>query len=551
MTLATRLIARLARLPAARTHEIVVEHKLPARMPDGVVLLADRYFARPHPGPLPEGEGAPIVLMRTPYNRGAVGGLFARIFAERGYQAVVQSVRGTFDSGGTFNAFRDEERDGRATLEWLKDQPWFSGRVGLFGASYLGLTQWAVAADAPPFVQALAIQVSGASFRDLFYPGGSFGLHGALTWISLLHQQRAPLPLLILNLPRYGAKLQRALRHLPLREADRVATDRTVQFFHDWLVHTAPGDAFWQAVDYSRGLARVRAPVNLVAGWHDIFLGRQLGDYVALRAAGAHPHLSVGPWSHRSGPGFAMGLRESLAWFDACLRDDASPMRRAPVRIFVMGVGRWLDLADWPPPTTPCDWFLTSNGVLAREPAPTASADSYVYDPAQPTPSLGGPLLTGAAVFDNRRLEQRSDVLTYTTEPLAQDLTVIGAVDAELFVESSVAHADFFARLCDVAPSGRSLNVCDGIERLANVAWPTCVRVRLSQTAYCFRRGHRLRLQVSSGAFPRFSRNLGTGEPLGEGAAFVRARQTVLHGPQQPSRLHLAVVSTAGTDRLL
>ena len=173
MTLVSRLIERLALLPPPLTRDVVVHRKLPARMPDGIVLMADRYFAR-------DTDRAPIVLMRTPYNRQAFGGLFAQIFAERGYQVVVQSVRGTFDSGGTFNAFRDEERDGRATLDWLGQQRWFSGRVGLFGASYLGLTQWAVAADAPPFVQALAVQVAGSSFRDLLYPGGSFGLHGAL-----------------------------------------------------------------------------------------------------------------------------------------------------------------------------------------------------------------------------------------------------------------------------------------------------------------------------------------------------------------------------------
>ena len=544
MTLATRLIEHLARLPPAHSRDIEVERRLPARMNDGVVLLADRYIAR-------GSESAPIVLVRTPYNRGAIGGLFARIFAERGYQVVVQSVRGTFDSGGRFDAFRDEERDGRATLEWLSKQPWFSGRVGLFGASYLGLTQWAVAADAPSFVQALAVQISGASFRDLLYPGGSFGLHGALTWISLIHQQRRPLPLLVLMLPLYARRLTRAFGHLPLREADRVATGCRVPYFQDWLVHAAPSDPFWQAIDHSRGLDRVRARVNLVAGWHDIFLGRQLADYVALREAGGQPHLTVGPWEHRSAAGFAMALRESLAWFDTYLRDQPERVRRAPVRIFVVGAGRWLDLDDWPPPALPHEWYLQADRVLASEPPATAAADSYVYDPARPTPAVGGPLLNGAFVYDNRQLEGRPDVLTYTSAPLDRDLTVIGAVDAELFVQSSLACADFFVRLCDVEPDGRSLNVCDGITRLVDATWPACVRVELSETAYCFRRGHRLRLQIASGAFPRFSRNLGTSEPLGEGRSMVGARQTVLHGPAQPSRLRLSTVGTLGADDLL
>jgi uncharacterized protein len=514
-------------------------------MPDGVVLVADRYFA-------PANSGAPIVLIRTPYNRRAFG-VFARIFAERGYQAIVQSARGTFGSGGTFNAFRDEERDGRATLEWLSRQPWFNGKIGMFGLSYLGLTQWAVAADAPEYVKALAIQISASSFRDLFYPGEAFGLHGALTWVSLVQEQERPLWQILLALPLIQRRLARGLRHLPLREADRVATGRSVRYFQDWLVHTSAVDPFWSQIDYSLGFDRVSAPVNLIAGWHDIFLGRQLADYVGLRRGGKPARLTVGPWVHRSLGAAGSGLRESLSWFDTYLLGKPAQVGDNPVRIFVMGAKRWLDLPDWPPPATPLDWFLDERGRLgAAAPPASEGVDEYVYDPALPTPAVGGPLLsTGTAVFDNRKLEARSDVLTYTSAPLDADLTVVGGVDAELFVHSSVPHADFFARLCDVEPSGRSLNVCDGVVRIANGSWPACVRIELSSTAYLFRMGHRLRLQVSSGAFPRFNRNLGRGEPLGEGVSGVRARQQVLHGPAHRSRLRVAVFGTRGTDDLL
>lgn len=545
MTLATRLIERLAHLPPALSRDLLVQQRLPATMPDGVVLVADRYFSRDYPG-------APIVLIRTPYNRAAVGGLMGRIFAERGYQSIVQSVRGTFDSGGTFDAFRNEERDGHATLEWVAQQPWFSGRVGLYGPSYLGLTQWAVAADLPPFVKALAIQVSGASFRDLLYPGGSFGLDGALTWLSIIEGQRMPLWLLVPMQPVLDWRLQRGKRHLPLKETDRVTTGVTVPFFQDWLVHTAPGDPFWRDVDFTPALARVRAPVNLVAGWCDVFVGRQLADYLRMREAGHEPYLTIGPWTHRSFGGFAAGLREGLRWFDTYLREVPGQLRQQPVRIYELGIDRWIDLPSWPPAASDQDWFLHADGRLRQVPAPTAGADSYVYDPADPTPSVGGPLLTdNRYTRDNRSLEQRGDVLTFTSEPLEHDLTVMGSSNVELYVQSSAVSADFFVRLCDVEANGRSLNVIDGIHRIEGAASPRCIHIELSETAYCFRRGHRLRLQVSSGAFPRLARNFGTLEPLGEGRSGVRAQQVVLHGPEHQSRLRVAVVSNSTTGALL
>ena len=542
MSFGSRLVALLAGLPRASTHRVAVERDLRIHMPDGVVLLADRYVAHGD-------ERAPIVLLRSPYGRWSVFGLVGRLFAERGYQAIIQSVRGTFGSGGEFVALRHEAEDGRATLEWLARQPWFGGRVGMAGPSYLGFVQWAVAADAPDFLQALAPQITASQFRGSTYRGESFSLKTILAWIYLLHYQERSAREVLRARRRQDKALEPAFAHVPLDEADTLAVGKPVTFFQDWLRHNAPGDPYWEPMDHSRRLDAVSAPVNLVAGWYDIFLPEQLADYAALRGAGRQPYLTIGPWVHASIGVMRTSLLESFAWFDAHLRSDRSRLRQAPVRIFVMGAQRWQELPDWPPPSTPSRWYLHPGGRLAPIPADESPPDHYRYDPADPTPSVGGPLLTrDAGPHDNRRLEARADVLTYTSAPLDGDLEVIGPVAVELYVQSSLGHTDSYARLCDVAPGGRSINICDGLLRL----WPgrvapaqdgtMCLHIDLWPTACRFRKGHRLRVQVSSGAHPRYSRNPGSGEPLATATVFVAAEQHVWHDAAHPSAVVLPVV---------
>jgi len=544
MTLPSRALARLARLPAAQTRDLAIHRDLGVPMPDGAVLLADRY--------LPSGDGAaPVVLIRSPYGRRRWAGLIARLIAERGYQVVVQSCRGTFGSGGTFDAFRHEAADGRATLDWLAAQPWFPGRVLMTGASYLGYVQWAVAADAPACLTALAMQVTASQFRSPIHMGGSFCLDSAITWVHTVHHQEGPAWRVVRSMLRQRREVAPALDHLPLREADRVAVGRTASYYQDWLEHDEPGDPFWLEIDHSRRMDAVAAPVHLLGGWYDLFLPELLADWRALRAAGRSPHLTVGPWTHVSPGLMGASLRETLAWFDAHTRDGGAALRAHPVRIFVMGSRRWLDLPDWPPPATSSRWHLQPAGGLAPDAPPDSPPDGYDYDPARPTPSVGGIVLgPHAGRRDNRSLEARPDVLVYTSAPLRRALEVIGPVRAELHVTASAEHADFFARLCDVEPGGRSLNVCDGLARVAPGRFPrddagvTLVAVELWPTAHCFRAGHRVRLQVSSGSHPRFSRNLGTGEPLGTAARPRSSHQEVHHDPRHPSALILPV--TAG-----
>lgn len=543
MTIASRVFAMIGRLPPATTRRVRVERGLRATMSDGVELVADRFA--------PQGsEKLPIVLIRSPYGRSGFIRLLAFAFAERGYQTVLQSCRGTSGSGGTFDAFRDERADGLQTLVWLGEQPWFGGSVVTTGPSYLGYVQWALAPDAPPFLKAIAPQVAASELRSAIYCGEAFSFGPNLRFAVKMVHHGSRLGNLLARLPGMDP-IERAHLTLPLADADQVATGGHVAYFHDWLEHREPGDPFWDPVDFSGRVADVEAAVTLVVGWYDIFLPRHLADYVALRAAGRTVRLTVGPWMHTTPAGFFHGLRDALAWFDTHTRGKVGDEEAAPVRIFVMGEDRWRDLPDWPPPSMPTRWYLQAGGVLAPVLPGAAPPDRYRYDPAAPTPFIGGNTLgKGAGQQDDRRLATRADVMTYTSEVLERDLEIIGPVSAEIHVRSSRPDTDFFVRLCDVSPGGRSVNVTDKPVRVNARLHPpgrdgvACVRLELWPTGYRFMRRHRMRVLVCSGAQPRISRNLGGGEPLGSATMFHVADQEVFHDPDHPSAIVLPV--TAG-----
>ncbi|MBK7894245.1 MAG: CocE/NonD family hydrolase [Anaerolineaceae bacterium] len=319
-------------------------------------------------------------------------------------------------------------------------------------------------------------------------------------------------------------------------------------FYQTWAQHYQPDDPYWQAVDLRRNVPQIGVPMHLIAGWYDIFLQGQLADYAALRQAGHEPYLTIGPWTHLAFPGMIAAVQEGLSWFAAKLQGDAEAIRPYPVHLYLQGANKWLGYESWPPPAEQeAAYYLQSLGQLSiSQPPANAAPDQYRYDPADPTPNLGGALLsTEAGQVDNRPLEARPDVLTYTTEPLSQPLTVIGHVRLRLYVRSSLAFTDFYGRLCDVSEDGRSLNVCDGLFRIQpgrgepQPDGSLLVEVDMTATAYQFQPGHRLRLQVSSGAHPRLSRNLGTGEPVMHGTAMHAAHQTIYHDPNHPSALIL------------
>ena len=326
-----------------------------------------------------------------------------------------------------------------------------------------------------------------------------------------------------------------------------------VGFYQDWLEHSAPGDPWWDPVDFGRRLEKV-PPASFIGGWYDLFLKAQVDDYEALRRAGRTARLTIGPWTHTSPALFAETVRDGPRWFDSQLDPDPEERQDAPVRLFVMGSRTWREFSLWPPAGETERWYLGRGGTLTPTPPDDdndSAPDRYHYNPHDPTPAVGGPSLnmSTAGRKDQRRRESRRDVLTYTSPVLTEDLTVIGPLTASLYVRSSLEHTDFFVRLCDVTAKGKSHNLSDGIVRLApdgpvqkGEDGVSKLDIALWPTANTFRAGHRIRLQVSSGAHPLFNRNAGTGEPLATGANLRSADQEIFHDARRPSSITLHVV---------
>jgi putative CocE/NonD family hydrolase len=534
VNLISRLVQRQLGLDRPLTRDLIIERDLPVPMPDGTVLLADRW------APRTGGDKLPVALVRTPYGRGALmteGPV--RPLAERGFQVILQSVRGTFGSGGVFEPMRHEREDGLATLEWVVNQPWFGDSIVLVGASYLGYAQWAVADRLPPEVKAMIPQVTDAALTLDFLRPDSYSLETPFGLGVLLAGQERRLG--VLRGLMEAGKTRRAMSTLPLSEADVAAIGRRSDYIQDILRHDAD-DPYWAAIDHRRRVAETTVPVSSVGGWYDVFLPGQLRDFSVLRQAGRSGRLTVGPWTHLSMDGITM--REVLEFGLACAR-GAEPPKRGPVRLYVMGEEAWRDFESWPPPGySPRPFYLGPEGALAAEPPAADSApDGYRYDPADPTPAIGGVrIIRGSAGrVDNTALEARPDVLTYTTTPLELDVEVIGEVSAQIWFRSSLPRADVFVRLCDVDPDGKSWNICDGLTSLSDADQVTAATVRLWPTAHRFKAGHRIRVQVSSGSFPRYARNPGTGEPRATATRLVAADQFVYHDPAHPSAIILPV----------
>jgi uncharacterized protein len=527
----------------------VVRPDVPVPMPDGVVLLGDHYRPAGDDRPLP------VVLIRSPYGRAGLARIvFTAPLARRGFQLFIQSTRGTFGSGGLFRPFTSEQQDGLATLAWLRDQPWCDGQVSMTGASYLGHTQWAVAPYADPPLRSISPNITAAKFSAAFYQHGVPNLKNVLDWTSLIGRQERGLHAVVPT-PRRMARMRRALRKVPLQAADVDVAGAPVTFWRDFTDHAGPGDEFWAGADHDRADLTRLPPVSMLTGWWDLFLPLQLRDYAAIRAAGGTARIIVGPWLHGELAELRAITRHDIAWLEHQLH-GGPPLPGPPVRLYLQQARSWLGFDQWPPPAvvaTP--YYLRASGRLAPGAEPgDAAPDTFVYDPADPTPSAGGPLLQppGKQV-DNRAIEARPDVLTYTTEPLPASLDLVGPVSARIFVRTGRQHADLFVRVCDVDAKGVSRNVVDGIRRLSPQTVPApdarvgddqivAVQVELYPTAYRFRAGHRIRVQVSGGAFPRFARNFGTGEPFGAARRAVRCRFEVHHDARHPAHVLLPVL---------
>ncbi|MGN9843962.1 CocE/NonD family hydrolase [Nonomuraea sp. H19] len=524
MSVVGRILARQAKLPPAETRTVTVEKDLPITTPDGVVLLADHYA--------PQGIGArPTVMTRSVYTDRTKGFFMSELIAERGFHVLVVSGRGTCGSGGELDPFVSERDDGLAVLAWLKRQPWFNGVLGTTGASYLGYTQWAIAAQAGPMLRAMSTQLTSSDFRSMVYPGDALSLEIFLGWIGMVHHQERPMLSYLSALVRGTRRRTAAARRLPVAEADEVALGTVVPHWREWLAHERADDPWWVRGDHSATVAAVTAPNHLVGGWRDFMLPALIRDYRELRRAGREPYLTIGPWSHWDTEASLTSTREGLLWLRAHLLGDRTGLREAPVRIHLGGAGEWLDLDRYPPPgVQPQSLRLQPGGALAPAMPPESEPDRLSYDPADPTPDPQPPpqVIGIRRAHGERVLRNRADVLTYSGEPLPEDLDVIGVPRALLHVSSEAPSADFYVRVCDLAPSGKATHVSDGLQRFTPL--PASAEFGLWPTAYRFRRGHRIRVQITAGAFPRWDRNPAAGVRL------------VHHDPARPSAVLLPVL---------
>jgi uncharacterized protein len=554
-------------------------------MRDGVTLRANVY--RP-----PEGRW-PVLLTRLPYGKDLPLGssmLDPVQAVRRGYAVVVQDTRGRFTSEGDWNPFEGEGPDGVDTIAWAANQPYSDGQVGMYGGSYFGFTQWSAAVLQPPALKAMIPFITWCDPLNGFaFRGGAIELGLQANWglqmgfDVLLKQHRD-------NLPTLGASIVALAREidalgpsgyasLPLAEFAPLRRQPMLPRFFEALRH--PMDrAQLDSVTIAGKHARVEVPTFNVGGWYDIFLGDTLANFKAMRQLGRPTKLLIGPWSHAEysvpvgdlnfGFGSQMAFinlqsdfgRMQLRWFDHWLKNlDTGMLAELPIRLFVMGANVWRDEQEWPlARAVPTSLYLHANGGLSAESPSSEPADQYTYDPADPVPTHGGALLMArefrGGPRDQRTIESRADVLTYSTPPLERDVEVTGPVRVELWACSSAPDTDFVARLVDVYPDGRAYNLTDGIiraryrdgsaasESLLKPNTPYRFSIDLWATSNVFKAGHRIRLQITSSNFPRWDRNPNTGHPLGsDGPQDLRvAQQSILHDADHPSHVVLHFV---------
>jgi uncharacterized protein len=550
-----RAAARAWSLPPRR-NQVAVEYDVEVPMSDGTVLLATHYI------PVSVASAA-TVLVRCPYGRtGPFALQTGQILAERGYHVLLQSVRGTFGSGGDFEPMRHEITDGQDTVAWLRQQNWFEGRLATYGPSYLGFVQWALAMDPPPELVAAVVQVGPHDFHRSAYRNGAFDLYNYVMWSDLVaHQESIGMLRGMARMVTADQRLRGVLNGLPVAARYADVIGREPAWSERWMDHPQASDPFWAPMQCGPALERITVPVLLVGGWQDLFIEQTLEQYRTLAARGVPVRLLVGPWAHldlNSQGGVA--INESLAWLDRYTgpgRNDpaAAPVPpEHPVRVWVGGEGarQWREIGGWPPPgVAEQRWYLGTHGSLGpvrpAEAAPAADAPtaSFRYDPADPTPSPGGAIMAmNAGSRDNRAVERRLDVLVFSSDPLDEPVEILGEVAAEVFLTRDNPYADLFVRLCDVDPRGRSRNVCDGIVRLTEADPLTgTVRVSLVAAAYRFGRGHRIRLQVAGGAFPRFARNPGNGQLDATAADLMPTHYDIGLDAAHPSVLLLPVAA--------
>ncbi|WP_339749338.1 CocE/NonD family hydrolase [uncultured Rubinisphaera sp.] len=558
-------------LPSYLAHElgarrseyaVVIEKDVPLTTHDGIELKAEIF----HPY---RAKRTPTILVRLPYSHNWNVDLFisivGRMWAERGYTVVIQGTRGRGDSAGKHVPFDAEREDSLATLQWLKEQPWYNGKIGMWGGSYFAYTQWVIADQIDPGLDAMIVMESSTDHYHIFYPQGVFSLESALYWAIT---SSGPV-----NYTVPEDMLERATHTLPIIEADdRASAD--IEFYNDWAMHRERDD-YWLQVDGTDRAKRLQAPALLMGGWYDPYLPTQLQDFQTIKSAAKSDvaektRLIIGPWIHAETIHFPNGfagthfriesLKPSVSWFDEHLMGKPAS-NTTPVSLFVLGINEWRDEYEWPLARekrmkfylTP-DFTDKRSGTLNKGfPAPKTETLKYEYDPEHPVPTRGGPMLgTRAGIRRQNEIEERDDVLVFSTEILEQPVEVTGVPQAVLYVNTSALSTDFTVKLVDVFPDGAAWNICEGIVRVtpeqlarSDKSTPVEVRLELWPTSNVFLPGHRIRIEVSSSNFPRYERNLNTGKFDPQQVESVVASQTLYCGEAYPSHIDLPTIPAA------
>jgi putative CocE/NonD family hydrolase len=573
---------------------IVVEKDVPTPMRDGVRLRAD-VFRPAAPGKYP------VILQRTPYNKNltTVGLLMFDVVraASEGYVVVIQDSRGRYSADGEFYPFRDDIRDGYDTVEWCAVQSWSDGNIGMYGASYVGATQWLAAMAQPPHLKAIFPLITASDYHEGWtYQGGAFALGFNESW-TMTFLAPDTFQRLMKNKPALGEQLGTLLRgiddmchwfrHTPLNAFPLFG--EAAPYFYDWLAHPDE-DEYWAQWNIEAHHQRVHVPACNVGGWYDIFLGGTIRNYLGMRARGATPQaregqkLILGPWFHTlpltnvvgevnyglSTTSLAMDLDGlHLKWFDYWLKGKKNDfLDEPPVRLFTMGENRWRTEHEWPLARTRYTKYylhsggqansLRGDGWLSPEPPRSEPADVYVADPRHPVPTRGGglccwPAAVPGGAFDQRAIEERADVLVYTTPVLEREVEVTGPITVTLYAATSAPDTDWTGKLVDVHPDGYARNLTDGILRgryrasrkkgeLLNPGAVYEYTLDLWTTSNVFKAGHRIRVEIASSNFPRFDRNPQTGEASAEATRFEPALQRVFHDEGRPSHVLVPVI---------